>query len=121
MVPDYQQLKKDPKAFGITIDMKLLEPSITALENINNFLGDNPDIGKDKKIGHAYFCNIDDESKINNIWKNKILPLMEEYYFFDKDTLEKISGGNYDLSSGWKLDEIDNIIIHFSKIKTING
>jgi len=119
MVPDFQQLKKDPIAFGISIEMNLLEPSITALEKINKYLGENPDIGKDKKIGHAYFCNIDNESKINNIWKNKILPLMEEYYFFDKEALEKISGGNYSLSSGWKFNQIEQIINHFSNINTI--
>jgi len=113
MNPEFDGVENNPEAFGISIDIEKLKPSIEAVKKINIILGENPDIGKDKKIGHAYFCNIDDEKNINSIWKNKILPLIEEYYFFDKDNLRGISGGKYQLSSGWDYDKIEEIIAYF--------
>ena len=116
MKPDFQILKKDNlNILGIEIDFDELDKSIKALENINIKLGENQDIGKDKKIGHAYLMNIKTNEQLMNVWKNKILPLLEEYYFFDKQSLVSLSNNNYEINSGWD-NNIEKIISHFQQL-----
>lgn len=109
MKPILEELKANPDKFGSgklnqdTLD--LFNKSIEAIIKLNIELGKNEDIGKDKKIGHAFFCNIKSKGQIISAWRNKILPLLEEYYFFDKSQLEKMSGEFYKKSDGWAVKE----------------
>ncbi|MBN2891399.1 MAG: AAA family ATPase, partial [Bacteroidales bacterium] len=40
-------------------------------------------IDKDHKIGHSYFMNLKSEIDLQNAFKNKIIPLLEEYFYGD--------------------------------------
>lgn len=99
---------------------KLFIDSVNALIKINEELGTNDDIGKDKKIGHGFLCNLNKkeelynkevvEAKIINAWKNKIMPLLEEYYFFDKHKLQEKSNDIFTIKDGWDFDRVDEFI-----------
>lgn len=103
MMPKFDELKADPAAFN-SKSSEFFIKSIVALEQLNTALSGNDDIGKDKQIGHAYLCNIVDEGSIVTAWLQKILPLLEEYYYFDKVQLEELVGTTfYTRSSGWKV------------------
>lgn len=56
-------------------------------------------LSKDHKIGHAYFIGIDDISKLNKAFKNKIIPLLEEYFYNDYSKIKMILGDNFISSS----------------------
>lgn len=118
MPPKFKELKNNPVLFGsIALDGKeLFIESINALEKLNDILGENPDIGKDKKIGHAFLCNLKSETELLQKWENKILPLLEEYYYFDKKSLSELSGDIYTLSNGWDFTKTIDFIKKFSPI-----
>jgi len=109
MEPKLEKLQDNPEAYGS--DKVKEEPffvdSIRAVIKLNMILGRDPDIGKDKKIGHAFFCNLEAKEDIYQAWKNKIMPLLEEYYYFDKGKLKEVSGQHYTLADGWKKGDED--------------
>ena len=50
---------------------------------------------REHTIGHAFFMGLKNDSKIDdlaNIFKNKILPLLEEYFFEDWEKITKVLG-----------------------------
>ncbi|MDY0326993.1 MAG: AAA family ATPase [Arcobacteraceae bacterium] len=47
-------------------------------------------IGKDYKIGHSYFMNISNENDLNFVLEYKITPLLEEYFYGNKEQLDQI-------------------------------
>lgn len=116
MPPKLIDLKKSPESFGSSAlkEKPLFKDSINALLKLNEILGENPDIGKDKKIGHAFLCNLKNETELLQKWNNKILPLLEEYYYFDKKSLSELSGGIYTLSNGWNFDRTNELIKKFA-------
>jgi 5-methylcytosine-specific restriction enzyme B len=122
MPPLLEQLSDNPENFGCSEGLKsndLFKTTVNALININNYLGNNDDIGKDKKIGHAFFCNLQKSSSINSdiqsIWIRKIWPLLEEYFFFDRHDLVKNSFGAYTFNNGWNQERITDFINGWSK------
>ena len=48
------------------------------------------DLGEDYQIGHSYFMGIKDDNDLDFILEYKIKPLLEEYFYGDKDGLEKV-------------------------------
>lgn len=53
-------------------------------------------LDKDHLIGHAFFINVDSIAKLANTFKNKILPLLEEYFYSDCEKMQLILGDNKD-------------------------
>ena len=80
MMPDYEVLDE---VDGIELD-KLL---ITINERIE-FLLD-----RDHLIGHAYFISCNSYSDIINVVINKIIPLLQEYFYGDNEKVGMILGG----------------------------
>ena len=80
MMPDYDVLDEID---GIELD-KLL---ITINERVE-FLLD-----RDHLIGHAYFVNCNSYSDIINVVINKIIPLLQEYFYGDNEKVGMILGG----------------------------
>lgn len=68
------------------------ETVIEKIKNLNSFISENLDNGH--QIGHSYFCsNSPFTSKdIDGIIKYEIEELLNEYFFDDKDNLEKAKG-----------------------------
>lgn len=100
-------------------------PDLTILEQINDVDGINiqsllESINKrieylydrDHTIGHAYFMDLKVDSKNNittlsNIFKNKIIPLLQEYFYDDWEKIRLVLGDN----------QKDNENAQFIKIK----
>lgn len=60
----------------------------SALDNINSYITEDKSLGKGFVIGHSYFCG----KKLNdleNIITYEILPLFEEYWYDDDESLER--------------------------------
>lgn len=52
-------------------------------------------IDKDHKIGHSYFLDIKDENDLKMVFKNKIIPMLEEYFFGDLGKISLVLGSSF--------------------------
>ncbi len=83
---------------------------------------------RDHTIGHAYFMGVSDIKILANIFKNKILPLLQEYFYDDWEKIRLVLGDNQkDENSqfvkvkknmvakelfGSKIDDIDDKVLY---------
>jgi len=113
MKPELEELllESESERYNIKLDDRsAFDESINVAIHINKKLAENPDIGRDKRIGHAFFCGIQNNQQVESAWINKIWPLLEEYYYFDKKELEILSVGAYTQSNGWDKNKFDEFI-----------
>jgi len=47
---------------------------------------------RDHTIGHSYFIGVDTVSKLNDVMKNKIIPLLQEYFYDDWEKIQIVLG-----------------------------
>jgi len=52
-------------------------------------------IDKDHKIGHSYFMNIQNNSELKAAFKDKVIPLLEEYFFGDFGKIGLVLGNSF--------------------------
>ncbi len=50
---------------------------------------------RDHTIGHAYFIGVTDRQDLDQLMKNKILPLLQEYFYDDWDKIQVVLGDHY--------------------------
>lgn len=70
-----------------TVDLKRL------LETINQRI--EVLIDKDHQIGHSYFIGIQNLADLKQTFKDKIIPLLEEYFYGDFGKIGLVLGGNF--------------------------
>ena len=81
MMPEYSDLKE-------VADIDIGKMLKTINERIE-YLYD-----RDHTIGHAYFINVSDIKTLANVFKNKILPLLQEYFYDDWEKIRLVLGDN---------------------------
>ena len=52
-------------------------------------------IDKDHLIGHSYFLKVDSIKKLKKVFKNEIIPLLEEYFFGDYGKIGLVLGSSF--------------------------
>jgi len=52
-------------------------------------------IDKDHQIGHSYFIGIQNLDELKLVFKDKIIPLLEEYFYGDLGKIGLVLGGNF--------------------------
>lgn len=104
---EFIRLNSDPTIVSNVLNEKGINSSnvdgidvVKLLKTINNrielLLDDN------YQVGHAYFTSIKNFNDIKDIFTNKIVPLLEEYFF---DDLEKVQLVLNDLTEDGELDD----------------
>ncbi len=75
------------------------------MDEINNIIAQSS-LGEECQIGQSYFMkdNID-KTKLEKIFNYKILPLLKEYYFADKNQIKNIESKFQLILSNWNKDE----------------
>ncbi len=73
---------------------KLLEKSVEAIEIINENISDERSLGRDKRIGNSFLFNVKDTNGLEMVWKNEILPLLEEYCYSNEEKKKNILFSN---------------------------
>ncbi|MCV3387161.1 AAA family ATPase [Campylobacter sp. IFREMER_LSEM_CL2256] len=64
---------------------KLLEAINTRIEYL---------LDREKTIGHAFFIGIDSLEKLKNVFQNKIIPLLQEYFYNDYALIDAVLNKN---------------------------
>jgi 5-methylcytosine-specific restriction protein B len=94
MLPDLNLLKnsKQPPNVNLTELLKIINARIEKL------------LDKDHLIGHSYFLNITELDELKNVFKNKIIPLLQEYFFGDYGKIGLVLGEGFFEKEGIKDD-----------------
>ena len=81
MMPEYDNLNK------INIEDINIGEMLKAINERIEYLYD-----RDHTIGHAYFMGVIDIKTLANVFKNKILPLLQEYFYDDWEKIRLVLG-----------------------------
>ncbi|OUT09957.1 hypothetical protein B9N66_04975 [Campylobacter concisus] len=127
MMPEYDELNKiNIEDINIGKMLKMINERIEYLYD------------RDHAIGHAYFIDVSDMETLANVFKNKILPLLQEYFYDDWEKIRLVLGDNQkdeDLQFvkvkenmakeklfGGKIDDIDDKVLYeISDQETFNN
>jgi 5-methylcytosine-specific restriction enzyme B len=52
-------------------------------------------LGRDHQIGHSYFLKLADAAHLHFVWYNRVLPLLQEYFYNDSERLHAILGDSF--------------------------
>lgn len=52
-------------------------------------------LDREHQIGHSYFLNINSEKELLNVFENKIIPLLQEYFYNDYDKIGLVLGKEF--------------------------
>ena len=87
----FVEMQPDPK---ILSDEKYKDVDLSKLlETINQRI--EVLIDKDHQIGHSYFIGIEDIDGLRRTFKDKIIPLLEEYFYGDFGKIGLVLGGEF--------------------------
>ncbi len=100
----FEEIAPKPDLLG-NIDDIDLKQMLTTINNRIEVLLD-----KDHKIGHSYFMSIKDFKELQLTFKNKIIPLLEEYFFNDREKIGMVLGENFVIK-----EEIEESQVPFGK------
>ena len=81
MMPEYDNLNK------INIEDINIGEMLKAINERIEYLYD-----RDHTIGHAYFMGVTDMGALANVFKNRILPLLQEYFYDDWEKIRLVLG-----------------------------
>ncbi|GAH93616.1 unnamed protein product, partial [marine sediment metagenome] len=63
------------------------------LETINDRIEKLVD--RDHQIGHSYFLNIVDEKKLMKVFEDKVIPLLQEYFYGNYERIGLVLGNGF--------------------------
>lgn len=112
MMPDVSKLSMDCEGINL---QELLKAINTRIEYL---------LDREKTIGHAFFISVENLGDLKKVFKNKIIPLLQEYFYNDyalidavlnKNGMLEISVENKDyLKNMTEFIESDKIVYKFS-------
>lgn len=103
MMPDTKELE------GIQIDGINIAQLLETINKRIEYLYD-----RDHTIGHAYFISLKETptlEALDGIFKNKIIPLLQEYFYDDWEKIQMVLGDHPKL----KVDEKDKFVVEASQ------
>lgn len=76
---------------ALNVPVNKIDWLLNGLNDINELIEKDSNLGRDYRIGHSYFCSIDEENiedHLRNIINYEIKPLLEEYWFDNKTKVD---------------------------------
>jgi hypothetical protein len=90
MLPKPELLKdKGENESGKVGEINLEELLITINERIEAL------VDRDHTIGHAFFMEVDSLDSLRNVFANKVIPLLQEYFYGDYAKMEMVIGPDF--------------------------
>lgn len=86
---DFEEMMPKPELLSENIEGVDLEQLLT---QINNRIKNEYD--RDHQIGHSYLMGVKNKEQLERAYKNRILPLLNEYFYNDINTVAKILNCN---------------------------
>ncbi|WP_066224986.1 EVE domain-containing protein [Formosa haliotis] len=71
-------------------------------------------LDRDHTIGHSYFCNVNSSESLANAFNNKIMPLLQEYFYGDYGKIGLVLGNGF-------VDIIKNDEVNFASFNYENS
>ena len=82
MMPKYDELNQDINGINLQSLLKTINQRIEYLYD------------RDHMIGHAYFIGCDSFDDLQSIFKNKLIPLLQEYFYDDWEKINLVFNNN---------------------------
>jgi len=81
------------------------------LQKLNDKI--SKELDREHQIGHSFLMKVKNSVELKRAWENKIMPLLQEYFYADYDTLSKIIGSNSaylkkENENNWQLNMKEN-------------
>lgn len=84
--------------FEYTADSTLLSEDVEGinLQNLVQMMNSRIEflLDKDHLLGHAYFINVATKNDLCSAFRNKVIPLLEEYFYGDYEKIQLVLGDN---------------------------
>ncbi|QJW91365.1 AAA domain-containing protein [Spirosoma taeanense] len=84
----FREVMPDPSVLGTVDEVDLLQLLRTMNERIEYLLD------RDHQIGHAYLTNLETHADLCEAFRNRIIPLLQEYFFNDWAKIQLVLGDN---------------------------
>lgn len=84
----FREMMPDPTVLGTVDDVELAQLLRTMNERIEYLLD------RDHQIGHAYLTNVETYTDLCNAFRDRIIPLLQEYFFNDWAKIQLVLGDN---------------------------
>ena len=110
----FEEIPPEPKLLK-DINIKTDETEFT-LQNVLEKINERLEwfIDRDHQIGHAWLMKVNTKSEVDQVMRNKIIPLIAEYFYDDWNKVQSVLGGGDGFVKGESLtappgeDDIEN-------------
>ena len=82
MMPEHERISENVDGVNCREMLKAMNERITAL------------LDREHQIGHTYLMDADTMEELSYVFRNKIFPLLQEYFFDDWAKIRAVLGGN---------------------------
>ncbi|MES3082304.1 McrB family protein [Sphingomonas faeni] len=85
----FQEIAPKPELLG-TVDGIDLKAVLVKINDRIEYL-----IDREHRIGHAFFMGCSNRAAVNNVMRDKIIPLLQEYFFEDWSRIQGVLGDGF--------------------------
>lgn len=86
---DFVEMMPDPEKLSENCQGVDLKRMLTAINERIEYLYD-----REKTIGHAFLINVKTLKDLKEVFQNKIIPLLQEYFYNDYESIDAVLNGN---------------------------
>jgi len=97
---EFEEMMPKPELLGNVEDIDLKQLLVTINKRIE-YLYD-----RDHTIGHAYFMGVEDKASLDSVMRNKVIPLLQEYFYDDWEKIQIVLGDHKEQGK----DEYDKFV-----------
>ncbi|NLY12454.1 MAG: AAA domain-containing protein [Gammaproteobacteria bacterium] len=110
MMPDASLLEnKEIEGINLTILLEKINQRITYLYD------------REHQIGHAYLMGIENKADLDNVFRCKLIPLLQEYFYDDWEKIQLVLGEHKNQIEGYDKSNFDKSTDCFIDAKTLSG